>query len=198
MGNITVTGTEIEGVYILEPQVFQDERGYFVETMNQRDLERLGIVTRFVQENQSGSVKGVLRGLHFQKNHPQGKLLRVIMGSIYDVAVDLRRDSHTYGKWCGIELSRENRKQFYIPEGFAHGFLVLSDRAEICYNCTDYYEPSDEEGIAWNDPSLGIKWPGVTGVYQGSASSEGYYMEDGTPLILNRRDQEWKRLSIEP
>lgn len=196
MGKIIVTDTEIEGVYILEPQVFLDQRGYFVETMNQRDLGKIGICTRFVQENQSGSVKGVLRGLHFQKDHPQGKLLRVVKGSIYDVAVDLRTGSKTYGRWFGIELSEENRKQFYIPEGFAHGFLVLSDWAEICYNCTNYYEPSDEDGIAWNDPSLGIKWPGVTGVYQGSASSKGYQMEDGTPLIINRRDQEWKRLSI--
>ena len=149
----------------------------------------------FVQDNQSGSAKGVLRGLHFQKEYPQGKLVRVISGTVFDVAVDLRQGSETYGKWFGIELSAENHKQFYIPEGFAHGFFVLSDFAAFCYKCTDFYHPGDEGGLAWNDPSIGIEWPGLKGTYQGSASAEGYTMADGTPLILSEKDQKWPVLS---
>ena len=191
MGQIKVTKCPIEGLYIIEPAVFGDNRGYFSETYSSRDMENAGLTMRFVQDNQSGSVKGVLRGLHFQKEHPQGKLVRVINGTVFDVAVDLRKDSATYGQWFGIELSAENHKQFYISEGFAHGFLVLSDRAEFCYKCTDFYHPGDEGGLAWNDPKIGIEWPCLTGTYNGSASAEGYTLEDGTPLTLSDKDQKW-------
>jgi dTDP-4-dehydrorhamnose 3,5-epimerase len=136
----------------------------------------------------------VLRGLHFQKEFPQGKLVRVIKGEVYDVAVDLRKDSPTYGKWYGILLSEENHKQFYISPGFAHGFLVLSDIAEFCYKCTDFYHPGDEGGLAWNDPVIGISWPSVEGDYPGNASSKGYCLEDGTPLNLSDKDQKWPTL----
>ena len=145
----------------------------------------------FVQDNQSSSTKGVLRGLHFQKEFPQGKLVRVVKGSVFDVAVDLRSDSETYGKWFGVELTEENKKQFYIPEGFAHGFLVLSDLAEFCYKCTDFYHPGDEGGLAWNDPEIGIEWPQLVGEYKGNASAEGYQLEDGTALNLSDKDQKW-------
>ena len=158
MGKITVTPCDIEGLYVIEPTVFKDERGYFVETYNQNDMKEAGLDMVFVQDNQSMSTRGVLRGLHFQKQFPQGKLVRVVRGKVFDVAVDLRSDSKTYGKWFGVELSAENMKQFYIPEGFAHGFLVLSDEAEFCYKCTDFYHPDDEGGIAWNDPTLAIDW----------------------------------------
>jgi dTDP-4-dehydrorhamnose 3,5-epimerase len=145
----------------------------------------------FVQDNQSSSVKGVLRGLHFQKQFPQGKLVRVVKGSVFDVAVDLRKDSKTYGKWFGVELTEENKKQFYIPEGFAHGFLVLSELAEFCYKCTDFYHPGDEGGLACNDPEIGIEWPMLQGEYQGNASAEGYALSDGTALTLSDKDQKW-------
>ena len=145
----------------------------------------------FVQDNQSGSSKGVLRGLHYQIEHPQGKLVRVIKGCVFDVAVDLRKGSSTYGKWFGVELSEENHKQFYISEGFAHGFLVLSETASFCYKCTDFYHPGDEGGLAWNDPAIAVAWPGVKGSYNGSASAEGYTLEDGTPLKLSDKDQRW-------
>ena len=147
MGQIKVTKCPIEGLYIIEPQVFGDARGYFMETYSQRDMQNAGLNMVFVQDNQSMSVKGVLRGLHFQKEHPQGKLVRVIKGRVFDVAVDLRAGSETYGKWYGVELSEENKKQFYISEGFAHGFLVLSETAEFCYKCTDFYHPGDEGGF---------------------------------------------------
>ena len=146
----------IEGLYVITPAVHGDARGYFMETYNRRDMEEAGLNMEFVQDNQSMSIKGVLRGLHYQINHPQGKLVRVIKGRVYDVAVDMRKGSATYGKWYGIELSEENKKQFYISEGFAHGFLVLSDTAEFCYKVTDFYHPGDEGGIAWNDPGIGI------------------------------------------
>jgi dTDP-4-dehydrorhamnose 3,5-epimerase len=162
-----------------------------VETYNQKEMHEEGLDMVFVQDNQSGSAKGVLRGLHFQKEHPQGKLVRVVRGSVFDVAVDLRKGSNTYGKWFGVELTEENKKQFYIPEGFAHGFLVLSELAEFCYKCTDFYHPGDEGGLAWNDPEIGIEWPFVTGSYSGTASALGYAMKDGTPLNLNDRDQKW-------
>lgn len=191
MGKIKVTPCEIEGLYIIEPSVFGDERGYFMETYNQKDFEEAGLNMVFVQDNQSMSVKGVLRGLHYQKQFPQGKLVRVVRGTVFDVAVDLRSNSKTYGKWFGVELSAENKKQFYIPEGFAHGFLVLSDEAEFCYKCTDFYHPGDEGGLAWNDPQIGIRWPRLTGEYKGSASGEGYTLEDGTPLNLSEKDQKW-------
>ena len=181
----------IEGLCVIEPAVHGDARGYFMETYNQRDMEENGLHMVFVQDNQSCSTKGVLRGLHFQKEFPQGKLVRVIKGSVFDVAVDLRSGSETYGKWFGIELTEENKKQFYIPEGFAHGFLVLSEVAEFCYKCTDFYHPGDEGGLAWNDPEIGITWPQLTGEYPGSASAAGYALEDGTPLNLSDKDQKW-------
>ena len=178
MGKITVTPCDIEGLYVIEPTVFKDERGYFVETYNQNDMKEAGLDMVFVQDNQSMSTRGVLRGLHFQKQYPQGKLVRVVRGKVFDVAVDLRADSKTYGKWFGVELSAENMKQFYIPEGFAHGFLVLSDEAEFCYKCTDFYHPGDEGGLAWNDEEIGVKWP----------------LEEGVELIISEKDQKWKGL----
>lgn len=181
----------IEGLCVIEPALHGDARGYFMETYNQKDMEEAGLFLNFVQDNQSGSTRGVLRGLHFQKQFPQGKLVRVVRGCVFDVAVDLRKNSLTYGKWYGIELSGENRKQFYIPEGFAHGYLVLSDRAEFCYKCTDFYHPGDEGGLAWNDPKIGIVWPNVAGEYPGSAAASGYRMADGQPLLINERDQNW-------
>lgn len=158
--------------------------------ISQRDMEEAGIDITFVQDNQSMSTKGVLRGLHFQKNFPQTKLVRVIKGSVFDVAVDLRSESETYGKWYGIELTEENKKQFLIPRGFAHGFLVLSDTAEFCYKCDDFYHPNDEGGMAWNDPEIGIEWPRVVGTYKGTASAEGYSV-DGVELNLSDKDQKW-------
>lgn len=184
----------IQGLCVIEPQVHRDNRGYFVETYNQKDLEEEGLDMVFVQDNQSSSAKGVLRGLHFQKEFPQGKLVRVTKGRVYDVAVDLRADSDTYGKWYGVELTEDNFKQFYVPQGFAHGYLVLSEMAEFCYKCTDFYHPGDEGGLAWNDPEIGVKWLEVQGEYPGSASSEGYTMEDGTKLNINERDQKWETL----
>lgn len=189
MSQIKVTKCPIEGLCIIEPAVHGDSRGYFMETYNQRDMAENGLDMVFVQDNQSMSTKGVLRGLHTQKEHPQGKLVRVIQGRVFDVAVDLRPGSETYGKWYGLELSAENKKQFYIPQGFAHGFLVLSDTAEFCYKVTDFYHPNDELGIAWNDPTIGIEWPEVVGQYHGSASAEGYTLADGTPLKLSDKDQ---------
>lgn len=184
----------IEGLCVIEPAVHGDSRGYFMEVYNQQDMENAGLDMKFVQDNQSGSVKGVLRGLHFQKEYPQGKLVRVVKGSVFDVAVDLRAESDTYGKWFGVELTEDNKKQFYIPKGFAHGFLVLSDFAEFCYKCTDFYRPGDEGGLAWNDPEIGIQWPQVTGEYKGTASAEGYCLADGTTLNLSDKDQKWTQL----
>ena len=195
MGQITVTKCPIEGLYIIEPAVHGDDRGYFMETYNLRDMQEQGLNMVFVQDNQSMSRKGVLRGLHFQKEYPQGKLVRVIQGRVFDVAVDLRADSPTFGKWYGVELTAENKKQFYISEGFAHGFLVLSDTAEFCYKCTDFYRPGDEGGLAWNDPAIGIQWPDVAGAYPGNASAEGYTLTDGTSLNLSQKDQKWKVLT---
>lgn len=177
MGQIKVEKTPIEGLYVIEPTVHQDERGYFVETYNQRDFEEAGLYYTFVQDNQSMSVKGVLRGLHFQKEFPQAKLVRVIRGTVFDVAVDIRKNSPTYGKWYGVELGEDNKKQFLISEGFAHGFVVLSDVAEFCYKVTDFYHPGDEGGIAYNDPDIGIEWP-VT-----------------DNLIMSQKDQNWPGLS---
>lgn len=191
MGQIKVTKAPIEGLYIIEPTVHGDNRGYFMETYNQNDMHAAGLDMVFVQDNQSMSTKGVLRGLHFQKQYPQGKLVRVIRGSVFDVAVDLRKGSKTYGKWFGVELTEENKKQFYISEGFAHGFLVLSDVAEFCYKVTDFWHPGDESGLAWNDPEINITWPHVTGTYQGNASAKGYTLDDGTPLNLSDKDQKW-------
>lgn len=184
----------IQGLCVIIPAVHGDSRGYFMETYNQNDMKEMGIDVVFVQDNQSCSSKGVLRGLHYQKQYPQGKLVRVIKGTVFDVAVDLRKDSETFGKWYGIKLSDENNKQFYIPEGFAHGFLVLSDIAVFCYKCTDFYHPGDEGGIAWNDPKLAIEWPEVTGKYNGSASTSGYQMIDGTMLLMSEKDQKLPEL----
>lgn len=197
MGQITVEKNVggIDGLCIIKPAVHGDSRGYFMETYNQQDMNELGLTMTFVQDNQSCSTKGVLRGLHFQKKFPQGKLVRVIKGIVFDVAVDLRGSSKTYGKWFGIELTEENKKQFYIPQGFAHGFLVLSDTAEFCYKCTDFYKPDDESGIAWNDPRIGIEWPQVIGEYPGNASSGGYRLKDGALLKLSDKDQQWGGIS---
>ena len=180
MGKFKFTYTEIEGVFIAEPAVFPDERGYFMETYNENDFKEEGIDLTFVQDNQSKSSKGVLRGLHFQKTQPQGKLVRVISGEVFDVAVDLRKASRTYGKWIGVRLSAENKKQFFIPKGFAHGFVVLSDEAEFVYKCTDFYKGDDEGGILWNDPDIGIEWP----------------IEDigEDNILLSEKDKLWKPL----
>ena len=193
MGKITVQKNVggIEGLCVITPAVYGDSRGYFMETYSQRDMEEAGLDIPFVQDNQSMSIKGVLRGLHFQKQYPQTKLVRAIRGSVFDVAVDLRAGSPTYGKWHGELLTEENKKQFLIPKGFAHGFLVLSDTAEFCYKCDDFYHPNDEGGLAWNDPTIGIQWPEVAGEYPGSASAAGYTLSDGTPLTLSEKDQKW-------
>ena len=159
MGNFTFIEKEIKGIYIIEPQVFGDNRGYFMETFTQKDFEEAGLRYNWVQDNQSSSRKGVLRGLHFQKEHPQAKLVRVISGEVFDVAVDLRAGSPTYGKWIGEVLSAEKKNMMLIPRSFAHGFLVLSEYAEFTYKCDDYYHPEDEGGIIWNDPNIGIEWP---------------------------------------
>lgn len=175
MGKIKVTACGISGLYVIEPTVFPDARGYFMETYNYNDFKEAGLDMVFVQDNQSMSVQGVLRGLHFQKQYPQGKLVRVVNGTVFDVAVDLRSDSATYGKWFGVELSAENKKQFYISPGFAHGFLVLSEKAEFVYKCTDFYHPGDEGGVAWNDPEIGIEWP----------------IQPGVELIISDKDKKW-------
>mgnify|MGYP004581239377 FL=1 len=181
----------IEGLCVITPAVHGDVRGYFMETYSERDMREAGIDVRFVQDNQSMSVKGVLRGLHFQKQYPQTKLVRVVRGAVFDVAVDLRAKSETYGKWYGVTLSAENKKQFLIPKGFAHGFLVLSDEAEFCYKCDDFYHPNDEGGLAWNDPEIGVEWPDVKGEYKGNASAEGYTLGEDTALNLSEKDQKW-------
>jgi len=177
MGKILVETCDIEGLKVITPTVYGDERGYFIETYNFKDMQEAGIDRTFVQDNQSMSVKGVLRGLHFQKQYPQGKLVRVIKGAVFDVALDIRKTSKTFGQWYGVELSADNKKQFYIPEGFAHGFVVLSDTAEFCYKCTDFYHPNDEGGIAWDDPEVGIRWP-----------------VEGNNLILSDKDKNWMSL----
>lgn len=159
MGNFEFNKIKIDGVYIIEPKVFGDNRGYFIEVYNKEQFAEAGLNMTFVQDNESKSSKGVLRGLHFQRKHSQGKLVRVTRGEVFDVAVDLRSGSQTYGKWEGVILSEENKKQFYIPKGFAHGFLVLSDEAVFNYKCTDFYSPEYDGGIMWNDPGINIEWP---------------------------------------
>lgn len=173
MGQFQFTKTGIEGLVVVEPKVFGDNRGYFMETYNYNDFKADGLDMVFVQDNQSKSKKGVLRGLHFQKKNPQGKLVRVVSGEVYDVAVDLRKGSDTYGKWYGVLLSAENKKQFYVPEGFAHGFVVMSETAEFVYKCTRFYDPSDEGGLMWNDPEIGIDWP----------------VPENAELLLSEKDQ---------
>ncbi|MCH5274552.1 MAG: dTDP-4-dehydrorhamnose 3,5-epimerase [Lachnospiraceae bacterium] len=178
MGKIVVETCKIEGVKIITPQVFGDARGYFTETYNYNDYKAAGIEQIFVQDNQSASKKGVLRGLHFQKEFPQDKLVRVIRGEVFDVVVDLRPGSETFGKWYGELLSEENKKQLFVPKNFAHGFLVLSDYAEFCYKCSDFYHPGDEGGILWNDPDIGIEWP----------------LKEGMELTLSEKDTKWGSL----
>ena len=168
----------IEGLHVVTPSVFGDARGYFMETYNYNDFAAAGIDRKFVQDNQSASKKGVLRGLHFQINYPQAKLVRAIRGEVFDVAVDLRKDSKTYGKWYGVLLSEENKTQFFIPEGFAHGFIVLSDYAEFAYKVTDFYHANDEGGLLWSDPDIGVEWP----------MPEGMTVED---LTLSEKDTKW-------
>lgn len=159
MGQFKFSRTDIEGLMVIEPKIFEDNRGYFMETYNQRDYKAAGLDVIFVQDNHSRSRKGVLRGLHFQREHQQGKLIRVLTGEVFDVAVDLREGSPTYKNWYGVILSSQNGKLFYVPEGFAHGFLVLSDEADLYYKCTDYYHPNSEGGVVWNDADIGISWP---------------------------------------
>ena len=154
----SITECPIKGLYEIQPKVFGDQRGYFLETYSQKEFAEAGLAMTFVQDNQSLSSRGVLRGLHFQKRHPQGKLVRAMAGTVYDVAVDLRAGSATLGKWHGVVLSAEKQNQFYIPEGFAHGFAVLSETALFAYKCTDFYHPEDEGGLMWNDPAIGIDW----------------------------------------
>lgn len=178
MGKITVETCEIEGLKIITPQVFGDSRGYFMETYNYNDYKEAGIDQIFVQDNQSASAKNVLRGLHFQINFPQDKLVRVVSGEVFDVAVDLRPGSATFGKWHGVILSAENKKQFFIPKNFAHGFFVLSDYAEFAYKCTDFYHPNDEGGLKFDDPDIGVIWP----------------FEKGTELIMSEKDTKWQGL----
>lgn len=180
MGQITVEKNVggIEGLCVITPTVHGDNRGYFMETYNENDMKEAGIDIKFVQDNQSASTKGVLRGLHRQINYPQSKLVRVIKGSVFDVAVDMRENSPTYLKWYGIELTEENKKQFLIPKEFAHGFLVLSDYAEFCYKVDDFFHPNDESGIAYNDPTIGVKWP----------------ISSDMVLNLSEKDKAWKPL----
>ena len=178
MGQFNFINTNINGLYVIEPQVYKDSRGFLFEAYNYKDFKKAGLDMRFVQDNQSKSKKGVLRGLHFQLNNPQGKLVRVIKGEVFDVAVDLRGSSKTYGKWFGVILSGTNKKQLYIPEGFAHGFLVLSDDAIFEYKCTEYYYSDDQHGIIWNDSTINIKWP----------------LDQIEDLILSDQDRKWKSL----
>lgn len=179
MGKITVETCEIEGLKIITPAVYGDARGYFMETYNYNDYKAAGIDQIFVQDNQSASVKNVLRGLHFQIEYPQDKLVRVVSGEVFDVAVDLRPGSATYGKWHGVVLSAKNKKQFFIPKNFAHGFLVLSDYAEFAYKCTDFYHPGDEGGLKFDDPDIGVEWP----------------FAPGTELVMSDKDQKWGGLA---
>ena len=178
MGKFKFTETEIRDLYIIEPQVFGDNRGYFMESYNKKEFVEAGLTMEFVQDNESKSTKGVLRGLHFQTKHTQGKLVRVTEGSVFDVAVDLRVGSPTFGKWDGVKLTADNKKQFYIPEGFAHGFLVLSDVAVFNYKCTDYYAPEYNSGVLWNDTDIAVKWP-VEGIDE---------------ILLSEKDKNQKRL----
>jgi len=159
IGNFTFIETDIKDVYVIEPKIFGDNRGYFEETYQYESFKEAGLDMIFVQDNESKSKKGVLRGLHFQMQYSQGKLVRVLQGEVFDVAVDLRKDSETYGKWTGVKLSSKNKKMFYIPENFAHGFLVLSDEASFAYKCTNLYHPEFDSGIIWNDKDINIEWP---------------------------------------
>ena len=183
MSNFNFINTAVEGVVIVETIAFGDNRGNFMETYHEQKFAEGGITTKFIQDNQSKSTRGVLRGLHFQKNFPQAKLVRVIFGEVYDVAVDLRKGSPTFGKYVGALLSAANRRQFFIPKGFAHGFLVLSEEAEFVYKCDEFYHPEDEGGLMWNDPAVGIEWPELVKNENGT-----YQMIDGAPLNLSAKD----------
>lgn len=178
MGEIKIEECMIEGLKVIEPKQFGDDRGWFMETYHQKDYECAGIPCTFVQDNRAYSRKGVLRGLHFQKKYPQDKLISVLRGEIYDVVVDIREGSKTYGKWFGVILSAQNRKQLFVPKGFAHGYLVLSEEAEIFYKCSEIYHPEDEGGILWNDPKIGIKWPII----------------HKDKIILSEKDKNWGTL----
>ncbi|MBE2900695.1 dTDP-4-dehydrorhamnose 3,5-epimerase [Methanothermobacter thermautotrophicus] len=182
MGEFRFRKTRLDGAFIIEPEVYMDDRGYFMETFNEAIFRENGLEVSFVQDNESMSVRGVLRGLHFQRKKPQGKLVRVIRGEIFDVAVDLRRDSETYGEWAGVRLSDENRREFFIPEGFAHGFLALSDECIVNYKCTELYHPEYDSGIPWDDPDIGIDWP----------------LEMVDDLIISEKDRNWKPLRENP
>jgi dTDP-4-dehydrorhamnose 3,5-epimerase len=179
MGKFKFIETKIKDLYIIEPTVFGDNRGYFMETYSKKDFHEAGLTMEFVQDNESKSKKGVLRGMHFQTMHTQGKLVRVIEGEVFDVAVDLRKGSPTFGQWEGVLLTDENKKQFYVPEGFAHGFLVMSDTAIFNYKCTDFYAPEYESGLLWNDAEVGIKWP----------------LEGIEEILLSEKDKVQKKLS---
>lgn len=187
MSQITVEKnvSGIEGLCIIHPTIHYDSRGFFSETYNERDMLENGLTARFVQDNQSMSTRGVLRGLHYQKKFPQCKLVRVIRGTVFDVAVDFRSDSNTFGKWHGVILSEDNKAQFYIPEGFAHGFLVLSDTAEFCYKVTDFWHPNDEGGVLWCDKDINIKWPGINSK---NDKDFNYKLKDGSILNINEKD----------
>ncbi len=180
MGQIKVETCEIEGLKVITPEVFGDERGYFMETYRSDQFKEAGIDNEFVQDNQSSSTKGVLRGMHFQIKYPQAKLVRVIRGRVFDVAIDLRKGSGTFGKWFGVELSDENKKMFFIPRGLSHGFLVLLDKADVVYKCDDFYHPVDDGGLRFDDPDIGIKWPGEIA------------LED---MNINERDRNWQDFS---
>lgn len=175
MGNFQFKETKIKDLYIIEPKVFGDSRGYFMESYSKKAFDEAGLTMTFVQDNESKSSKGVLRGLHFQTKHTQGKLVRCTLGEVWDVAVDLRKGSPTYGQWEGVYLSAENKRQFYIPEGFAHGFVVLSEEAEFTYKCTDFYHPEFEMGIIWNDPDVAVEWP----------------LEGIDEVLLSEKDKKW-------
>ncbi len=195
MGKIKVTECGgIKGLKVVEPTVFGDARGYFMETYNYNDFKEAGIDVEFVQDNQSSSHKGVLRGLHFQINYPQDKLVRVVNGEVFDVAVDLREGSETYGKWFGVVLSAENKKQFFIPKGFAHGFLVLSDHAEFVYKCSDFYHPNDEGGLIWNDPDIGVEWPIPEGMELSFSDKDTKW--GSFKITANRRTRDWIRFFL--
>lgn len=173
MSKFNFIETPIKGLYVIEPTVFGDARGYFMETYQCEEFKAVGLDMTFVQDNQSKSKKGVLRGLHYQTCNSQGKLVRVVKGEVYDVGVDLREGSETFGKWFGVLLTEENKKMFYVPEGFAHGFVVMSETAEFVYKCTNYYDPTSEAGLMWNDPEIGIQWP----------------IPDGMEILLSEKDK---------
>ena len=198
VGNFRFEKLEIPGLVVITPKVFPDERGYFLETYSEKDFAKAGIDCKFVQDNQSGSTFGVLRGLHFQKEHPQAKLVRATFGQVFDVAVDLREGSPTFGKWHGVLLTDENKKQFFIPKGFAHGFVVLSGKAEFTYKCDDFYAPGDEGGLIWNDPEVGIEWP-IEGFLEadGSENASAAQVEKlkKEDIILSEKDQKHPGLS---